>query len=80
MKAVAVTGPGGGAEATQVMPGEMKAFRFKATHPGLYVYHCATPYIPAHIANGMYGMLPLMIKLCGMKIRISLCSTVRGKC
>ncbi len=53
----AVTGPGGGAEATQVMPGETKAFRFTALNPGLYVYHCATPYIPAHIANGMYGLI-----------------------
>lgn len=53
----AVNGPGGGADATQVMPGQTKAFRFKATHPGLYVYHCATPYIPAHVANGMYGLI-----------------------
>lgn len=53
----AVNGPGGGAEATQVLPGEEKAFRFKALNPGLYVYHCATPYIPAHIAQGMYGLI-----------------------
>lgn len=53
----AVTGPGGGAVATQVLPGETKAFRFKALNPGVYVYHCATPYIPAHIANGMYGLI-----------------------
>lgn len=53
----AVNGPGGGAAATQVMPGEEKAFRFKALAPGVYVYHCATPYIPAHVANGMYGLI-----------------------
>lgn len=53
----AVNGPGGGAEATQVLPGETKTFRFKAMNPGVYVYHCATPYIPAHIANGMYGLI-----------------------
>ena len=53
----AVTGPGGGAVATQVKPGEMKAFTFKAMNPGVYVYHCATPHIPTHIANGMYGMI-----------------------
>lgn len=53
----AVNGPGGGAEATQVAPGETGAFRFKATHAGLYVYHCATPFIPAHIAQGMYGLI-----------------------
>lgn len=53
----AVTGPGGGAAVTQVVPGEEKSFRFKAMHPGLYVYHCATPMVAQHIANGMYGMV-----------------------
>jgi nitrite reductase (NO-forming) len=53
----AVTGPGGGAAVTQVMPGEMGAFEWKALNPGLYVYHCATPMIPMHVANGMYGMI-----------------------
>jgi nitrite reductase (NO-forming) len=53
----AVTGPGGGAAVTQVMPGETGAFEWKALNPGLYVYHCATPMIPMHIANGMYGMI-----------------------
>ncbi|NKE70828.1 copper-containing nitrite reductase [Candidatus Manganitrophus noduliformans] len=53
----AVNGPGGGAEATQVAPGETKTFRWKALNPGLYVYHCATPHIPTHVANGMYGLI-----------------------
>jgi nitrite reductase (NO-forming) len=53
----AVTGPGGGAVATQVAPGETKQFTFKAMNPGVYVYHCATPHIPSHIANGMYGLI-----------------------
>ena len=53
----AVTGPGGGAGATQVGPGEAKAFEWKAMNPGLYVYHCATPHIPQHVANGMYGLI-----------------------
>ena len=53
----AVTGPGGGAVATQVAPGEEKQFTFKALNPGVYVYHCATPHIPTHIANGMYGLI-----------------------
>jgi nitrite reductase (NO-forming) len=48
----AVTGPGGGAVATQVLPGEEKQFTFKAMNPGVYVYHCATPHIPTHVANG----------------------------
>lgn len=53
----AVTGPGGGATVTQVAPGEEKAFEFKALSPGVYVYHCATPYIPLHVTNGMYGLI-----------------------
>jgi nitrite reductase (NO-forming) len=53
----AVTGPGGGAAVTQIMPGEEGAFEWKALNPGLYVYHCATPHIPIHVANGMYGMI-----------------------
>ncbi|MCK9489344.1 MAG: copper-containing nitrite reductase [Xanthomonadales bacterium] len=53
----AVTGPGGGAAVTQVAPGQTKSFTFKALHPGLFVYHCATPMIAHHITNGMYGMI-----------------------
>src|SRR3546814_10097691 len=52
-----VTGPGGGAAVTQVAPGQTKSFTFKALHPGLFVYHCATPMIAQHISNGMYGMI-----------------------
>ena len=53
----AVTGPGGGAKATQVAPGESAMIRFKALNPGVYVYHCATPLVPHHIASGMYGLI-----------------------
>jgi nitrite reductase (NO-forming) len=53
----AVTGPGGGAKVTQTVPGEQTTFRWKALNPGLYVYHCATPHVPTHIANGMYGLI-----------------------
>ena len=53
----AVTGPGGGAKATQLAPGESATIRFKALNPGLYVYHCATPSVPEHVANGMYGLI-----------------------
>ena len=53
----AVTGPGGGARATEVAPGETKGFMFKALNPGLYVYHCATPVHAQHISNGMYGLI-----------------------
>ena len=53
----AATGPGGGAAATQVDPGHEKMVKFKALVPGLYVYHCATPMVAHHIANGMYGLI-----------------------
>lgn len=53
----AATGPGGGAVATQTMPGGETSFTFKALNPGLYVYHCATPMVAHHITNGMYGLI-----------------------
>jgi nitrite reductase (NO-forming) len=53
----AATGPGGGAAALQVDPGDEKSMTFKALVPGLYVYHCATPMVAEHIANGMYGLI-----------------------
>lgn len=53
----AVTGPGGGAMMTQTKPGEETMFTAKVLNPGLYVYHCATPMVAEHIANGMYGMI-----------------------
>ncbi len=53
----AATGPGGGAAALQVNPGDEKSMTFKALVPGLYIYHCATPMVAEHIANGMYGMI-----------------------
>lgn len=53
----AVTGPGGGAVFTQSKPGEETMFTFTALNPGVFVYHCATPMIPHHISNGMYGLI-----------------------
>ncbi|SFW16014.1 copper-containing nitrite reductase [Nitrosovibrio sp. Nv17] len=53
----AVTGPGGGAAVTQAGPGQTRRFTFKALHPGLFVYHCATPMVAQHITNGMYGLI-----------------------
>ncbi len=53
----AVTGPGGGAVATQTQPGGETSFKFKALNPGLYLYHCASPHIPTHISNGLYGLI-----------------------
>jgi nitrite reductase (NO-forming) len=55
----AVNGPGGGAGSNLAIPGKEGMFAFKALNPGLYIYHCASPVpnIPAHIANGMYGLI-----------------------
>lgn len=53
----AVTGQGGGAEATFTAPGYKTTFNFTALNPGLYVYHCATAPVGMHIANGMYGLI-----------------------
>ena len=32
-------------------------FRFRAETPGAFMYHCGTPPVLAHIANGMYGAI-----------------------
>ncbi len=53
----AVTGPGGGAAVMQLAPGQENSFTFKALNPGLYIYHCATPIVANHMANGMYGLI-----------------------
>lgn len=53
----AVNGPHGGGGYTQAQPGEEKVFTFTPLAPGLYVYHCATPSVPHHITNGMYGLI-----------------------
>ena len=53
----AVSGGHGGGQHTQVAPGKEATVTFKALNAGLYVYHCATPLVPHHIAAGMYGMI-----------------------
>jgi nitrite reductase (NO-forming) len=40
-----------------VAPGESFTFRFKANDPGVFMYHCGTKPVLAHIANGMYGAI-----------------------
>ena len=40
-----------------VKPGETFTYRFKAGDPGVYMYHCGTKPVLAHIANGMYGAI-----------------------
>ena len=40
-----------------VTPGDSFTFRFTAGDPGVYMYHCGTKPVLAHIANGMYGAI-----------------------
>jgi nitrite reductase (NO-forming) len=40
-----------------VAPGESFTFRFKANDAGVFMYHCGTKPVLAHIANGMYGAI-----------------------
>ncbi|SDI14422.1 nitrite reductase (NO-forming) [Arthrobacter subterraneus] len=38
-----------------IPPGESLIYRFRAEHSGIWLYHCATPPVSAHIASGMFG-------------------------
>jgi nitrite reductase (NO-forming) len=40
-----------------VMPGKTFSFEFTAGDPGVYMYHCGTKPVLAHIANGMFGAI-----------------------
>ncbi len=40
-----------------VAPGESFTFSFVAGDPGVFMYHCGTKPVLAHIANGMYGAI-----------------------
>ncbi|CAM5537939.1 multicopper oxidase domain-containing protein [Eoetvoesiella caeni] len=40
-----------------IMPGEKIEFSFEAKVPGTFVYHCGTPPVLLHMANGMYGAI-----------------------
>ena len=40
-----------------ILPGKSFTFSFKANDPGVYMYHCGTKPVLAHIANGMYGAI-----------------------
>ncbi len=46
-----------------VMPGESIKFRFTASDPGVFMYHCGTKPVLAHIANGMYGAIVVQPKV-----------------
>ncbi|MBW2446685.1 MAG: nitrite reductase, copper-containing [Deltaproteobacteria bacterium] len=58
----AVTGALGGAGMTLVNPGESATIRFKATKPGVFVYHCAPGgvMIPYHVVAGMNGAIMVL--------------------
>jgi nitrite reductase (NO-forming) len=52
-----VSGPGGGAPLLMANPGKESVGEFKALKPGLFMYHCAANPMPAHMANGLYGLV-----------------------
>jgi len=58
----ASTGAMGGGELTHVQPGEKAVLRFRATKPGVFVYHCAPGgiMIPWHVVSGMNGALMVL--------------------
>ena len=58
----AATGALGGAALTLVSPGEKAVLRFRATRPGVFVYHCAPggSMIPWHVVSGMSGCIMVL--------------------
>lgn len=40
-----------------IKPGASLSFTWKANYPGVFMYHCGTPPVIHHIANGMYGAI-----------------------
>ena len=58
----ASTGALGGGELTLVSPGEECVLRFKATKPGVFVYHCAPGgnMVPYHVTHGMNGAIMVL--------------------
>ena len=58
----AATGALGGGGLTHVNPGEEVVLRFKATKPGVFVYHCAPvgTMVPWHVVSGMNGVIMVL--------------------
>lgn len=58
----AATGALGGGSLTLVNPGEKTVLRFKATRPGVFIYHCAPggPMISWHVVSGMSGAIMVL--------------------
>lgn len=38
-----------------INPGESLVYEFRASYSGIFMYHCGTPPVIDHVANGMYG-------------------------
>jgi|SRR6478735_234289 len=54
----AVVGDGGGADETEILPGQTATLEFQAQHQGAFLYHCAAEGMPwEHLAHGMYGAI-----------------------
>ena len=58
----ASTGALGGGDLTKVNPGQEVVLRFKATRPGVFVYHCAPggALVPFHVVSGMNGAIMVL--------------------
>ena len=58
----AATGALGGGTLTLVNPGEQAVLRWKATRPGVFIYHCAPggEMIPLHVVSGMSGAVMVL--------------------
>lgn len=58
----ASTGALGGASLTLIAPGQEVILRWKATKPGVFVYHCAPSgtMIPWHVVHGMNGVVMVL--------------------
>lgn len=58
----ASTGAMGGGDLTEIKPGEQVKLRFRATRPGVFVYHCAPGgrMVPIHVTSGMNGAIMVL--------------------
>ncbi len=56
------TGALGGGALTKILPGQQAILRWKATKPGVFVYHCAPGdvMIPYHVCHGMNGAVMVL--------------------
>lgn len=54
----------------RINAGESRTFKFRANHPGVYMYHCAPGghAIPMHTLNGQYGMIVIKPKTVKFKM------------